>query len=80
MPLPTASTLPCPAQVEPESTGGAGDSDGLSHLYCCDKNVGLCGKDLSSYVDDLGMTSSEPDICVVCRYISLCTLCGVIFV
>ena len=56
--------------------------DSIDHIYCeCDRNVSLCGFDISDHFDN-GMETEEdnPDFCVVCLEIEEanqpCRNCG----
>lgn len=37
--------------------------DGLTHIYCCDPNLGLCGTDLTDHPD----VDEDGILCVVCE-------------
>lgn len=39
------------------------NDDGLTHIYCCDPNLALCGNDLS----DTPEVEEDGIVCVVCE-------------
>ncbi len=58
-----AATITQPTRVDP-ATGG----DDVTHYYCCDPNIAMCGLDLTNhaYVDD---DEEDGDDCRLCAYI-----------
>ena len=72
----TAVTL-APA---PTTTDGDGHRPAIVHYYCsCDRDLGLCGKDISDLVDyGVEPPPADEQVCVVCDEISfiVCGRCG----
>lgn len=56
-----------------------GDLEDLSHMYCCDPDVGLCSTDLHDYDFDSAVDVDDPDMCLVCRELTRCPVCGTPF-
>lgn len=61
--------------TQAETSSGSADFDGLSHFYCCDVKVGLCGSDLTD-CKDVEDVSVEPNLCIVCDLSNKCPRCG----
>lgn len=53
------------------------DDDDLDHLWCCDRDVALCGANITNATDWLG-AGDMPDECVVCHDLEdqICPRCG----
>lgn len=66
------TTAPAPAAVE---TRPAPEDPRLTHLFCCDPTVSLCGLDLSRTPH--GMKPGEAE-CAVCYDLldEICLICG----
>lgn len=64
MPVPTA--------------GDTGMDDELDHVYCCDPDRSLCGRDLAGWDEWNGEASDDADLCVVCVNLAgrPCERCG----
>ena len=45
--------------------GDDGD-DGFNHIYCCDENLAMCGKDLTGVREVDPETDPDP-VCVACE-------------
>ena len=63
------------AQQQKDATTGPGET--LDHIYCpCDPNLGLCGWDLTDYIEV--EASDNGDDCIVCAELDLapCPRCG----
>lgn len=64
--------------IESESRS-VDDSPGqtLSHYYCCVRDVALCGTDIAGHADAPDIPEDIiVELCVVCREVKTCALCG----
>lgn len=71
-------TVVTPYVESAPSRGGVDDKDELTHYYCCDRNVALCGADISALPEvlDLDAGQVEAMLCRVCDLLTICSLCG----
>jgi len=63
------------AEIAP-SRGDIGDTDELSHYYCCDLNLALCGADITDLTEALPDGRVPAMLCVVCKLLTSCNVCG----
>lgn len=52
------------------------DQDELTHLYCCNEDLALCGRDISQLPTSLEPGQVEAMTCVVCQLLTNCGQCG----
>jgi hypothetical protein len=65
-----------PVLIAPERPNGADDRDELTHYYCCNEDLALCGADISMLPKELEPGQIEAIPCQVCVLLTVCSRCG----